>query len=94
MAYGTPAVVSNSQLVGGPKLLSVTVTIANLDTTGDIDLTGYVSNVLHVISCNPFNTTANLAVSAIDFTTAAGVVTPTHADPTEAGVIYLTIVGV
>lgn len=94
MGYGTPAVVSNSQLLGGPKLLSVTVTIANLDTTGDIDLTDYVSNILHVISCNPFNSTTNLAVTAIDFDTVAGVVTPTHADPTEAGVIYLTIVGI
>lgn len=94
MAYGSPVIVSNSQLVGGPKLLSCTVTIANLDTTGSIDLTSYITNVLHVVSLNPFNTTANLAVSAIDFTSSAGVVTPTHADPTEAGVIYLTIVGI
>lgn len=94
MAYGTPAVVCSSQLVGGPKLLSVTVTIANTDVTGNIDLSSYITNILQVVSLTAFNTTANLAVSNIDFDSTAGVVVPTHADPTEAGVIYLTIVGV
>ena len=94
MAMGTPSITSNSQLVGGPKLISGTVSIVSGDTSGTIDLEAYFSKEIKaVIDVSIFTASASVAVSTIDYTTTARKLALTFADPTADATVYFSVLG-
>ena len=94
MAYGTPAIIANSQLQGGPKLICCTVALISGDTSGNVDLTSYVNDITSVVAVTMFKSGAAVAVLSYDYTTTAGVLALTNTDPTAAATLYITVTGV
>lgn len=94
MAYGTPTIIVNSQLQGGPKMICCTVTMISGDTSGDIDLTSYLTDITSIVSVTLFKAAAAVAVLSYDYTTAAGVLSLTNTDPVAAATLYITVTGI
>lgn len=82
-----------SRAVGGPMMITGNETAVNLDTSNNIDLTSYLQNIEGVIHVSAWKAASAHALATIDYTTTAGVLATTFADPTENITIYFSIMG-
>ncbi len=94
MTVGSIVEKANSQLVGGPKLFSFTVTIESGDTSASLDLSSYFATEISAISgIEIFTAAAAVAMATIDYTTTAKTLALTFADPSANATIYATVLG-
>ena len=82
-----------SRAVGGPKMITGNETGVNTDTSNNIDLTSYLQDIEGVVHISAWKAASAHTIATIDYTTTAGVLATTFADPTENITIYFTIMG-
>ncbi len=74
MAFGTPVIETNTNLKGGPKLITGTVSGLTGDTALSIDLSLHVSEIKHA---NLLVSGVSTSLTAIDYTTLASTLAAT-----------------
>ena len=88
------SVTCNSQLVGGPKILSFTAALISGDDTGSFDLKDYFAKeILHIVSAYIFTAAAGKDMVTQDIATTPTTFGCTFTDPAADGVLYVTALG-
>lgn len=91
--WSTATIQVKEQLVGGPKMITGTITVASGDTGGDIDLSAYFAKEIKAIAALTMVTAGTVLFTGVDITTVATTMTLTHSDPTAPAVIHFVAIG-
>jgi hypothetical protein len=87
----TLTIISESILVGGPKLILASQTAISGNTTATFDLSGKGTKIDGVVCVQAYKTAAAHTITHIDYTTVKTTLTVTFADPTANITIYATV---
>ena len=94
MALWTAAdILVKQQLVGGPKLVTGTITVVSGDTGGSIDLSAYFAKEIKAVAALVMVTAGTVLFTAVDITSIATTLEITHSDPTADAVIHFMVIG-
>ena len=80
-------------LVGGPKVVAGTMTAVSGETSKGIDITSLadIENIEALVNVIAFKAASAHAIATVDYTTTAGTLTVTFADPLANITIYFTV---
>jgi hypothetical protein len=87
----TLTIISEAEIVGGPKIILASQTAGTGVTTAEFNLSGKGTKIYGVLAVQAYKATDAHAIATIDYTTTPTKLTVTFANPLEDITIYATV---